>query len=37
VRKIGVCFEAQIVAELPLEPHDMVLDAVVTERMTNDE
>lgn len=29
--KIGVCFEVQIVPELPLEPHDIPLDAVITE------
>lgn len=28
--KIGVCFEVQIVPALPLEPHDMRLDAVVS-------
>lgn len=29
--KIGVCFETQIVPELPIEPHDIRLDAVITE------
>ena len=29
--KVGVCFEAQIMAEIPFEPHDMVVDLVVTE------
>jgi 5-formyltetrahydrofolate cyclo-ligase len=29
--KIGVCFEMQIVSELPIEPHDIRLDAVITE------
>lgn len=28
---IGVGFEIQIVDELPVEPHDIVLDAVITE------
>jgi len=31
-RTIGVCFEAQLVDDLPLEPHDHPLDAVLTER-----
>jgi 5-formyltetrahydrofolate cyclo-ligase len=29
--RLGVCFEVQIVEELPDEPHDMTVDAVVTE------
>jgi 5-formyltetrahydrofolate cyclo-ligase len=29
--KIGVCFDAQLVEELPTEPHDVRLDVVVTE------
>jgi 5-formyltetrahydrofolate cyclo-ligase len=29
--KVGVCFEVQLVAELPIEPHDVRLDLVVTE------
>ena len=29
--RLGVCFEVQIVEELPSEPHDMRVDAVVTE------
>jgi 5-formyltetrahydrofolate cyclo-ligase len=29
--RLGVSFEAQLVAELPREPHDAPLDAVVTE------
>jgi 5-formyltetrahydrofolate cyclo-ligase len=29
--RLGVAFEAQLVAELPREPHDAPLDAVVTE------
>ena len=29
--KIGVCFDCQIVATLPTEPHDQTVDAVVTE------
>lgn len=29
--KIGICFEFQIVDSLPSEPHDVVLDAVVTD------
>jgi 5-formyltetrahydrofolate cyclo-ligase len=28
---IGVCFAPQVVADLPTEPHDVVLDAVVTD------
>jgi 5-formyltetrahydrofolate cyclo-ligase len=28
---IGVGFDAQIVDELPTEPHDVALDSVVTE------
>lgn len=30
--RLGVCFEMQIVEELPSEPHDQKVDAVVTER-----
>ena len=30
--KLGVCFDLQIVAQLPSEPHDQRMDAVVTER-----
>jgi 5-formyltetrahydrofolate cyclo-ligase len=30
--RLGVCFELQIVDELPSEPHDMRVDGVVTER-----
>ena len=30
--KIGIAFECQIAAELPQEPHDMVMDRIVTER-----
>jgi 5-formyltetrahydrofolate cyclo-ligase len=29
--RLGVCFEMQLVAELPSEPHDMRVDAVITE------
>ncbi len=29
---VGVCFHAQLVDELPTEPHDITLDVVVTER-----
>jgi 5-formyltetrahydrofolate cyclo-ligase len=29
--KMGVCFEVQVVAELPLEAHDIPLDGVITE------
>jgi 5-formyltetrahydrofolate cyclo-ligase len=29
--RIGLAFEAQLVAEVPREPHDALLDAVVTE------
>jgi 5-formyltetrahydrofolate cyclo-ligase len=31
VPKIGLAFECQIVPEVPMEPHDVALDAVVTE------
>jgi 5-formyltetrahydrofolate cyclo-ligase len=31
VARIGLAFEVQLVDEVPLEPHDVVLDAVVTE------
>ena len=30
-RALGLAYEGQLVAELPLEPHDVRLDAVVTE------
>lgn len=30
-RTVGVCFGAQLVDEIPVGPHDVVLDAVVTE------
>jgi hypothetical protein len=29
--RIGIGFEAQLVGELPREPHDVPLDALVTE------
>jgi len=29
--KLGVCFELQIVSAIPTEPHDLPLDAVITE------
>jgi 5-formyltetrahydrofolate cyclo-ligase len=29
--KLGVCFELQILPSLPIEPHDIPLDAVLTE------
>lgn len=32
--RLGVCFEAQIAGDLPREPHDARVDAVVTERRT---
>ena len=32
VRTVGVCFDVQIVAELPVEPHDRRMDLVVTEK-----
>ena len=28
--RVGVCFEDQIVADVPLEPHDLRMDFVVT-------
>lgn len=31
VPKIGLAFECQIVPQVPMEPHDVALDAVVTE------
>ncbi len=31
VQKVGVCFERQLVEEMPLEAHDIAVDAVVTE------
>ncbi|MEN6407817.1 MAG: 5-formyltetrahydrofolate cyclo-ligase [Thermoguttaceae bacterium] len=30
--KLGVCFESQLFPEIPVLPHDIVVDAVVTER-----
>jgi 5-formyltetrahydrofolate cyclo-ligase len=30
--RVGLCFEVQLVAAVPREPHDLALDAVVTER-----
>jgi 5-formyltetrahydrofolate cyclo-ligase len=30
--KIGVCFHAQLVAEMPVEIHDREVDRVITER-----
>ena len=30
-RTIGVCFDVQLVGELPVEPHDVQLDLVVTD------
>ena len=32
--KLGVCFSFQIVDEIPNEPHDVIMDAVVTESAT---
>lgn len=29
--KLGICFALQLVDEIPTEPHDVVLDAVVTD------
>jgi 5-formyltetrahydrofolate cyclo-ligase len=29
--KIGICFEEQLVDSLPVEPHDISVDAVVTD------
>ncbi len=31
VTRVGVCFEAQVVASLPVEPHDVGMVALVTE------
>lgn len=31
---IGVCFHAQLVDEIPVGPHDIVLDVILTERET---
>jgi 5-formyltetrahydrofolate cyclo-ligase len=33
--RIGVCFELQVVPELPREVHDMRMDTVITERATS--
>lgn len=30
--RVGLCFELQIVKDLPLEPHDQLLDILVTEK-----
>jgi 5-formyltetrahydrofolate cyclo-ligase len=30
--KVGVCFDSQLVPELPMEPHDQSVDFVATER-----
>jgi 5-formyltetrahydrofolate cyclo-ligase len=32
--KLGICFSFQIVDTMPAEPHDVVMDAVVTESAT---
>ena len=29
---VGVCFDEQVLAELPVEPHDVAVDVVVTDR-----
>jgi len=29
--KIGVCFEPQLITQLPVEPHDVQLDVVITD------
>jgi 5-formyltetrahydrofolate cyclo-ligase len=29
--KLGICFSFQLLDEIPIEPHDMVMDAVVTD------
>jgi 5-formyltetrahydrofolate cyclo-ligase len=31
VEKVGICFERQLVEELPLEPHDIIMDVIATE------
>ena len=31
-KKIGLCFEAQLLQELPTESHDVVMDLVITEK-----
>lgn len=31
-RRIGICFELQVVPRVPREPHDLCVDVVVTER-----
>ena len=33
---VGVCFDVQVVTELPVEAHDVPVDLVVTETMTID-
>lgn len=31
-KKIGLCFEAQLVEDLPYEPNDVTMDALITEK-----
>jgi 5-formyltetrahydrofolate cyclo-ligase len=31
-RRVGICFDLQVVARVPREPHDLCVDVVVTER-----
>jgi 5-formyltetrahydrofolate cyclo-ligase len=32
--KLGVCFDFQFLESIPIEPHDIVMDTVVTEEIT---
>ncbi|HEY8650213.1 MAG TPA: 5-formyltetrahydrofolate cyclo-ligase [Chthoniobacterales bacterium] len=32
--KLGVCFDFQLLESIPIEPHDIVMDTVVTEEFT---
>jgi 5-formyltetrahydrofolate cyclo-ligase len=32
--KLGVCFDFQLLESIPIEPHDIVMDTVVTEEIT---
>ena len=33
--KVGLCFDFQLVETLPVEPHDVPVDRVVTDRRTS--
>ena len=34
IYKIGLCYDFQLVDKVPREPHDAVLDALVTDKRT---